>query len=126
MTDSIGYYGAGGQAAPTSAYWQNVYDRKAEWGPCFFDVAHVLTTYAVYDLPFGRGRLHGADMNKALNAVVGDWTVSGIYSLHGGFPLTISAGDASGTKSRGSRRELRRPGKCLWNTELSIRRLSMV
>ena len=35
--------------------------------------------------------------------MVGDWSVSGIYSLHGGFPLTISAGDASGTKSRGAR-----------------------
>ena len=46
MTDSIGYFGAGGQAAPTSAYWQNLYDRRAEWGPCYYDVAHVLTSYA--------------------------------------------------------------------------------
>jgi len=38
-----------------------------------------------------------------VNAVIGDWSISGIYSLHGGFPLTISAGDASGTKSRGAR-----------------------
>ncbi len=42
-------------------------------------------------------------MNPVANAVIGDWQVSGILSVHGGFPLTISAGDASNTNSRGSR-----------------------
>jgi hypothetical protein len=104
MTDSSGYYGSwGGQTTPTSPYWQNLYDKKAEWGPCYYDVTHVLTTYAVYDIPVGHSRRFGKDFNKAVNAVVGDWWISGIYSLHGGFPLTISAGDASGTNSRGGR-----------------------
>ena len=50
-----GYYGSwGGQTTPTSPYWQNLYDKKAEWGPCYYDVTHLLTTYAVYDIPFGR------------------------------------------------------------------------
>src|SRR5204862_7032517 len=31
------------------------------------------------------------------------WQLSGILSLHGGFPLTISADDNSGTNSRGAR-----------------------
>jgi Carboxypeptidase regulatory-like domain len=44
MTDSSGYYGSwGGQTTPTSPYWQNLYDQKAEWGPCYYDVTHVLT-----------------------------------------------------------------------------------
>jgi hypothetical protein len=104
MTDSSGYYGSwGGQTTPTSPYWQNLYDKKAEWGPCYYDATHVLTSYATYDIPFGRGRKYGTDMNRAVNAVVGDWQLSGIVSLHTGFPLTISAGDASGTNSRGSR-----------------------
>ncbi len=104
MTDSSGYYGSwGGQTTPTSPYWQNLYDKKAEWGPCYYDATHVLTSYATYDLPFGRGRKFGKNMNKVVNAVVGDWQVNGILSLHTGFPLTISADDASGTNSRGSR-----------------------
>ena len=66
MTDSSGYYGSwGGQTTPTSPYWQNLYDKKAEWGPCYYDVTHVLSTYAVYDIPFGRGRKYGTDINKA-------------------------------------------------------------
>jgi Carboxypeptidase regulatory-like domain/TonB dependent receptor len=111
MTNSIGYYGAGGQAAPTSAYWQNLYDGKAEWGPCFFDVTHVLTSYAVYELPFGKGRKFANNMNAAANAVLGNWNVSGILSLHGGFPLTISAGDVSGTNSRGARADCIAPAQ---------------
>jgi hypothetical protein len=104
MTDSSGYYGSwGGQATPTSPYWQNLYDKKAEWGPCYYDATHVLTSYATYDLPIGRGRKFGKDMNKALDAVVGGWQANAILSLHTGFPLTVSADDASGTNSRGSR-----------------------
>jgi len=110
LTDSSGYYGSwGGQTTPTSPYWQNLYDKKAEWGPCYYDVKHVLSTYAIYDLPFGKGRRYGNDMNKAMNAVAGDWSLSGIYSLHGGFPLTVSAGDASGTNSRGARANCNAP-----------------
>jgi hypothetical protein len=57
----------------------------------------------VYDLPFGRGKRLGKDLNPVVNAVLGNWQLSGIYSLHGGFPLTISADDKSGTNSRGPR-----------------------
>ena len=57
MTNSSGYYGSwGGQTTPTSPYWQNLYDMKAEWGPCYYDVTHVLTSYAVYELPWAETR----------------------------------------------------------------------
>jgi len=86
MTDSIGYFGAGGQASPTS---QNLYDRPAEWGPCYYDVAHVLTSYAVYELPVRRNKRWGRNLNPFVNAVIGDWQLGGIVQFHGGFPLTI-------------------------------------
>jgi hypothetical protein len=104
MTNSSGYYGSwGGQALPTSPYWQNLYDMKAEWGPCYYDVTHILTSYTVYELPVGRGKKYGHDMNKAADALIGGWQASGIFTWHGGFPLTIGGGDTSGTNSRGSR-----------------------
>jgi Carboxypeptidase regulatory-like domain/TonB dependent receptor len=110
MTDSSGYYGSwGAQATPTSPYWQNLFNQKAEWGPCYYDATQVLTAYATYDIPFGRSRKYGKDMNKVVNAVVGDWQVNGILSLHTGFPLTISANDASGTNSRGARADCTSP-----------------
>ncbi len=104
LTDSSGYYGSwGGQTTPTSPYWQNIYDQKAEWGPCYYDAEHVVTGYITYDLPLGRNRTFGKNMNRALNAVIGEWQVNALGSIHSGFAITASASDASGTGSRGSR-----------------------
>ncbi|HZQ20992.1 MAG TPA: carboxypeptidase-like regulatory domain-containing protein [Terriglobales bacterium] len=103
MTDSIGDYGDGGQGAPASSFWQNTYDPGAEWGPCFYDAKHILTGFLTYDLPFGRGRTYGNNMNAVEDAVVGGWQISLVPSFHTGFPLTIFAGDASGTGSWGAR-----------------------
>src|SRR5260370_3810709 len=93
---------------------------KSEWGPCYYDVAHVLTAYAVYDLPFGRGRRFGKDIHPVANAVLGGWTISPILSIHGGFPLTISAGDASGTHSRGARSNCIAPPHDFWTRQYSV------
>jgi hypothetical protein len=104
MTDSIGFYGEPGtQAANQSAYAQNLYNRRAEWGPCFYDLTHNVSANFSYDLPFGHNRQFGRNMNKVLNALAGDWQANGILSFHNGFPLTISAPDNSGTNSRGAR-----------------------
>lgn len=104
MANSSGYYGSwGGQTTPSQPYWQNLYDGKAEWGPTFFDSKHVLSTYAVYELPVGKGKRFGQNLHPAANAIIGNWQVSGIYQVRTGFPLTIFGGDASGTNSRGAR-----------------------
>jgi hypothetical protein len=99
MTNSAGYYGSwGGQASAGMPYWQNVYDGKTEKGPCFYDETHNLTSYVLYQLPFGQGKKFGSGMNKAANAVVGGWEVSGILTLHTGFAMTVNNwGDPSGT-----------------------------
>jgi hypothetical protein len=103
MTDSIGYFGSVGQAATAWAYWQNLYDKRAEWGPCYYDVTHILASSAVYELPIGRTRRWGKNLRPVVHAVIADWRVGAIVQLHGGFPLTILANDASGTNSRGPR-----------------------
>jgi len=103
MTNSIGYYGQGGQAASASAYWQNIYNAAAEWGPCDYDAQHNFVVNTVYAVPVGKGMKFGGHMNKAADAVIGGWQVSGIYSLHTGFPFTITASDVSGTGARSAR-----------------------
>ena len=110
MSNAIGYYGSSGQSASQSAYWQNLYNSAAEWGPCFYDVTHNLTGDIIYDLPFGRDRTFGKNMNRFVDAIVGGWQVSAIGSFHNGFPLTITAGDNSGTGSRGARANCIAPG----------------
>ncbi len=104
MSDSTGYYGAWNNALSASAYWQNVYDQRAEWAPCYYDATHVLSAYAIYDLPFGRGKTLARNANSVVNAVIGGWEVSPIVTFRTGFPLPVyGASDNSGTFSRGAR-----------------------
>jgi hypothetical protein len=103
MSDSTGYYGAWSNALSASAYWQNIYDPKSEWAPCYYDATHIIAAYAIYELPFGKGKRFGGD-NKVVNAVAGGWEISPIISFRTGFPMPVyGAGDESGTFSRGSR-----------------------
>ena len=36
--------------------WQNIYDGKPDYGPCYFDETNILAAYATYQLPLGRGQ----------------------------------------------------------------------
>jgi hypothetical protein len=53
-----------------------------------FDVRHAFKGYAVYQLPFGRGKqfLNG---NQLVDEVVGGWQVSGTVVLQTGNPFTV-------------------------------------
>ena len=104
MSDSTGYYGAWNNALSASAYWQNVYDQKSEYAPCYYDATHVVSAYAIYDLPFGRHGMFGKNVNSVVNGVIGGWQVSPIVSFRTGWPLPPQgAQDQSGTYSRGIR-----------------------
>jgi hypothetical protein len=102
MTDDDGYYGTWGattQAGPSGNYWQNLYNPHGDYAQCYWDAKHVLSAYAVYDLPFGRGKQFGHDMPKVVDAVVGNWSINPIISWHSGFPLSLYGSDDSGTGS---------------------------
>jgi len=91
-------------ATVTHWYKQNVYDPRAEWAPCYYDATHVVSAYATYALPFGRGQALAQNANKVVDAIIGGWEVSPIVSFRTGFPLPVyGAADKSGTFSRGSR-----------------------
>lgn len=103
MSNNIGYYGQGGQAGTEGWYPQDLYDMVAEWGPSYFSATHNFTASYTYQLPFGSGKHFGSNANPVVKAVLGNWQLSGIFTYHTGFPLTIYANDLSGTNSRGFR-----------------------
>ena len=107
LTNNSGYYGTWGSAAqttPANPYYQNLYDPHADYASCYFDSKNILAGYATYDLPIGKGKAIGNNMNPVLNSVVGNWQASTIISIHSGFPLAVYNGtDTSGTGSRGAR-----------------------
>ncbi len=106
MTDSWGFYGqlgSGGQAGP-QGHFQNTYDAAADWGPCYYDATNAFNGYVTYDIPFGRDRSYGRNINKVVNTILGDWRVNVIANVHGGFPLTIyNFEDSSRTRGKGAR-----------------------
>ena len=102
MTNDDGYYGTWGattQAAPSGNYWQNLYNPNGDYARCYWDTTHVLSAYAVYELPFGRGKQFGNNLPKAVDVAVGNWSINPIISWHTGFPLSIYGASNSGTGS---------------------------
>jgi len=71
---------------------QNVYDLEHERrAVCSFDQKHIVKGYALYELPFGRGRRFLSSAGSAVNALVGGWTLSGDFHYATGMPMRIPA-----------------------------------
>jgi hypothetical protein len=88
--------GIGGQAFNGWQGFLNNHDPKRDRGRSDFDVDHRLVASFVYDLPVGRGKRFGSDLNRALDGVIGGWQVNGIATFQKGFPITITAADSGG------------------------------
>jgi hypothetical protein len=57
-----------------------------------FDTLHQANAFVVYQLPFGRGRQFGSHMNRALDAIIGGWEISGTWRQTSGLPTEPSNG----------------------------------
>jgi len=90
LTDAVGFFQVSNINGGNN-YPQNSYDPRAEYGPNGTDVRHSLNFHLVYDLPLGRNRMFGANMNRALDEVIGDWRVSLTGVGYTGFPVTLTA-----------------------------------
>jgi hypothetical protein len=105
LTNNNGYYGRYGDAAASQAsndisFPQNTYDISADYGPCDHDVTRVFNGYLTYQLPFGKERMFGKDSSPIVNAVLGGWDVNAVFTVHGGFPITMQ--DWGGDPGTGS------------------------
>ncbi|HYZ86178.1 MAG TPA: TonB-dependent receptor, partial [Bryobacteraceae bacterium] len=67
---------------------ENAYDRARERGPWVDIPTHNITGNVIWDLPFGRGRSFAGNANRWLDAIVGGWTTSLIYTHRSGRFLT--------------------------------------
>lgn len=80
--------------AATSGRQQDTNDLDAWKGPSDFDVRHRLVANTVIESPVGAGRAF--DLGRAGNAVLGGWTLSGIYTARSGRPFTVTQGGLEG------------------------------
>ena len=54
-----------------------------------FDTTHQFNSNWIVELPFGRGRAIGSNVNRAADAFIGGWQLSGLFRWTSGFPYTI-------------------------------------
>lgn len=71
-----------------------------------FDQRHVFNMSGIYELPFGRGKTLLGTANPFVNAVVGGWSLNGIFTYQSGEPFTVRSGALTHNFSAQSRAAL--------------------
>ncbi len=66
----------------------NPFNMAADKGLATFDVRNIAVINAIYELPFGRGKLYASDLEGWKNGIVGGWSVGSIITAQSGFPFT--------------------------------------
>jgi hypothetical protein len=61
-----------------------------------WDIRHSFTTGFNYDLPFGKGKQFGGNMNKTMDLLVGQWHTNGILTLRTGQPFSFNGTSCQG------------------------------
>ena len=74
----------------------NENNQALDYGRSDFDVNHRFVTSVVYQLPVGRGKRFGGNMNRAADLAIGGWQVTAITTFQKGFPYSILANDNFG------------------------------
>jgi hypothetical protein len=69
---------------------QDLTNLRAEKSVSANDVPHRLAFAAIYELPVGRGRPLGRNMNRILNGAIGGWQVNSFVTFQSGNPLVFS------------------------------------
>jgi hypothetical protein len=77
-----------------------------EWehGNLDFDVRHRFVASYIWDLPFGRGKRFGSDVNTFADRLIGGWQLSGITTISSGTWFTVTDANGNFANSDGQQR----------------------
>ena len=96
---------------------QNIYKYKGgEYSLSTLDVPHRFVGSFSYELPLGRGRRFGGDLNPFVNAIIGGFQIAGTATVQSGTPILIIANGFSGLTGSGVGNAVRRPDRVGENT----------
>jgi hypothetical protein len=71
------------------------------YGPDDFNRTHVFLWNAVYQLPFGKGKMFANSVGKAADLIIGGWQISNTLNISSGLPWTPSFGECGQTVDTG-------------------------
>jgi hypothetical protein len=69
---------------------QNSWNPKLNKAASDFDTRHLVTLDAVYAIPVGRGKAAFSGINPLLNALIGNWQVSGLSRWASALPFSVN------------------------------------
>jgi hypothetical protein len=102
LADNLGTQ-ASGFVGENGNYASDIHNLKLDYGNVYGTRRQRWITTSLYELPLGRGRSFGANMNRAADAIIGGWQLSNIFVLQTGPFMTAyipgGAADPSGTGS---------------------------
>jgi Carboxypeptidase regulatory-like domain/TonB dependent receptor len=104
MTNSAGNYAGEADDQTQDGSFQDGYNGHADYGPAPQDVRHNLSAIGVYAIPYGRGRIYGGDVNRAVDLFLGGWSISGTAIAYSGFPISIFGPRSDNTNTAGDAR----------------------
>jgi hypothetical protein len=70
----------------------NSWDPKGLRSVSDFDLTHQFNANWILDLPFGKGRWIGNNVNRGADAFIGGWQLSGLARWTSGFPIGVGNG----------------------------------
>jgi outer membrane receptor protein involved in Fe transport len=87
LDNSSGFFGVEDAKGAGEAV-QNFYDPRSNYAVSGYDIPQYLSMYAVYELPFGRGK-HWLSSGP-LSWVLGNWQTNYLFSIRSGQPYQIT------------------------------------
>jgi len=84
-------YGSQNNSGP---FIENPIRQRDNYSNSDFDIRHLINASAVWLMPFGKGRAHMNTDNRAVQAVLGGWQLSGIFRWNTGLPISSPFDDA--------------------------------
>lgn len=75
----------------------NAWNPRLSYAPSDYDVRHLIAASWVVELPFGEGKLVGAEASAWLNHIIGGWQLSGVGRWTSGLPFSVISGAGWGT-----------------------------
>ena len=70
-----------------------LYDRQLGYSEKDFIPHHQVIAAQNYEVPWGRGRKYGAQMNRVADALLGGWNLNGVTTYYSGRPFTPNIGN---------------------------------
>lgn len=74
------------------SYIFNSFAPQQNRGVSDFDLTHQINSNWLWQLPFGRGRSVGTNMNRFADVFLGGWQFSGLFRVTSGFPISVQEG----------------------------------